>query len=79
MLMFSVTGDFGFLNNPRGYLQDQLLLTGFESHQNIIHIPMKIDTAHSISSFQLTYRSLPLANFQSKNNIDPLCNLDLKS
>ena len=44
-----------------------------------IHSPMKIDTAPSISSFQLSYRSLLLANFQSKNNIDPLCNLDLKS
>ena len=41
---------------------------------------MKIDTAASISSFQLSYRSLPLANFQSKNNIDPCdVDLDLKS
>ena len=79
MLMFSVTGDFGFFNNPRGYLREQLLLTSFESHQNDIHSPMKIDTAPSILSFQLSYRGLPLANFQSKNNIDPLCNLDLKS
>ena len=63
-----------------GCLRDRLLPTGFESHQNVIHSPMKIYTAPSISSFQLSYRSLPLANFQSKHNIDPcVVNLDLKS
>ena len=67
-------------SNPCGYLRDRLLPTGFESHQNVIHSPMKIYTAPSISSFQLSYRSLPLANFQSKHNIDPcVVNLDLKS
>ena len=51
-----------------------------KSHQNVIHSPMKLYTAPSISSFQLSYRSLPLANFQSKHNIDPcVVNLDLKS
>ena len=50
-----------------------------KSHQNVIHSPMKIDTVPLISSFQLSYRSLPLVNFQSENNIDPLCNWDLKS
>ena len=51
-----------------------------KSRQNVIHSPMKIYTAPSISSFQLGYRSLPLANFQSKHNIDPcVVNLDLKS
>ena len=79
MLTFSVTGDFVFFNNPRGYLRDQFLLTGFKSHQSFIHSSMKIDTAPSILSFQLSYRSLLLTNFQSKNNIDPLCNLDLRS
>ena len=51
-----------------------------KSHQNVIHSPVKIDTVPSLSSFQLSYRSLPLANFQSKHNIDPcVVNLDLKS
>ena len=51
-----------------------------KSDQNVIHSPMKIYTAPSISSFQLSYRSLPLANFQSKHNLDPcVVNLDLKS
>ena len=39
-----------------------------KSHQNVIHSPLKIYTAPSISSFQLSYRSLQLANFQSKHN-----------
>ena len=30
-------------SNPRGYLRDRLLQTGFESHQNVIHSPVKID------------------------------------
>ena len=30
-------------SNPCGYLRDRLLPTGFESHQNVIHSPMKID------------------------------------
>ena len=37
-----------------------------KSHQNVIHSPMKIDTVPLMSSFQLNYRSLLLANFQSK-------------
>ena len=31
-----------------------------KSHQNVIHSPVKIDSAPSISSFQLSYRSLQL-------------------
>ena len=30
-------------SNPCGYLRDRLLPTGFESHQNVIRSPMKID------------------------------------
>ena len=52
----------------------------WKSYQNVIHSPMKIYTALSISSFQLSYRSLSLANFQGKHNIDPcVVKLDLKS
>ena len=31
-----------------------------KSHQNVIHSPVKIDSAPSISSFQLSYWSLQL-------------------
>ena len=31
-----------------------------KNHQNLIHSPVKIDSAPSISSFQLSYRSLQL-------------------
>ena len=41
-------------------------LPTLNSHQNVIHSSMKIGTAPSISSFQLSYRSLPLANFKVK-------------
>ena len=44
-------GNYGFLKDPCGCLRDRLLPTGFESHQNVIHSPVKIDSAPSISSF----------------------------
>ena len=31
-----------------------------ESHQNVVHSPVKIDSAPLMSSFQLSYRSLQL-------------------
>ena len=31
-----------------------------KSHQNVIHSPVNIDSTPSISSFQLSYRSLQL-------------------
>ena len=33
-----------------------------KSHQNVIHSPVKIDSASSMPSFQLSYRSLQLLN-----------------
>ena len=41
-------------------------LPTLNSHRNVIHSSMKIGAAPSISSFQLSYRSLPLANFKVK-------------
>ena len=46
-----------FLKNSCGYLRDRLLPTGYEKSPEC---PVNIDSAPSISSFQLSYRSLQL-------------------
>ena len=41
-----------------------------KSHQNVIHSPVNIDSTPSISSFQLSYRSLQLlTHFQKRQRI----------
>ena len=65
-------GDFVFLTTLVDICRIEFCRPTLKSHQNAIHSPMSVDTAPSVSSFQLSYRSLALVNFQSKYNIHPL-------
>ena len=46
-LTFSVTGDFGFFNNPHGCLQDQRLLTGFILFIVLWRLTLLLQSHHS--------------------------------
>ena len=80
-LLFEIQRRFCFLTTLVDICRIEFCRLALKSHQNTIHSPLRVDTARSVSSFQLSYWSLPLMNFPSKYNIHPqLCVLlDFKS